>query len=249
MNWTIADEQARDGIFHARILLDGKLTGYVTGNSAEMANLRDVLAGDAKLWAQVKEKAARTEEELVAAHKEIARLRHDAAKVANGERPSGDATTPDVDLAIRARHADIATIADAGPRLSTNDVERCAERIFRMVYLYGGSTVKRRGPIGCLTDVLAVIRPDLLEQIKDWEDWDRIYAERWGDDEFPMRPEEDTPPKGAETAGGCPRIPEVPKLLRDAAEASRSADHGGLADALAEYVVDLADALRGGAAS
>lgn len=55
-----------------------------------------------------------------------------------------------------------------------------AERLVRCLHLYGGYNVNSRGPLGCIMDALAIIAPDIHDDITK-TDADAVYALRWGD--------------------------------------------------------------------
>lgn len=63
-----------------------------------------------------------------------------------------------------------------------NQATDAAERLVRCLYLYGGYNVNSRGPIGCIMDALAIIAPDVHDDITK-TDATAVYRLRWGDRE------------------------------------------------------------------
>jgi hypothetical protein len=61
--------------------------------------------------------------------------------------------------------------------------DKIAEPLVRAFWLYNGYNVKSRHVSGCLIDVLEVVAPDIVAEIRNGDDMHDIYKKRWGDRE------------------------------------------------------------------
>jgi hypothetical protein len=74
----------------------------------------------------------------------------------------------------------------AGTVPAESDAHRAARLIATIPYLYGGYTMKDRGPVGLLLDALRILHPEAREAFDRTGDWDAVFAEFYSEEEEPL---------------------------------------------------------------
>lgn len=67
-------------------------------------------------------------------------------------------------------------------RKHRENADRIAERLVFAFRIYNGFKLGHRGPDGCIIDVLELVAPDVVREIREGLDMVDIYTKRWSDD-------------------------------------------------------------------